>query len=193
MNRSLALLVIAFLGCDTRYQIEELRMPEKNPMTYEFDASIPEVHQAIRDRFVNRPGMALEFASDSSIVWGDPVLKRPENINDAFIWNRHGDTSRVYVRKASYVMYVVPHLIHISAVGEKRTEVEVRAIDPHIVIGVKFPRNVLPPDVGGALTKPVPPSTIEEYQILLEIGKGLGVEGSMPKLIMPEQAARPGS
>lgn len=187
----LLILIIFSIGCDTKYKYIELKMPKKNPTSYEFDASIEQIQDAIRQNFFHIPGKYLGFASDTNLVWGEDILAKPENVNDAFIYLHFGDSSRVYHRideDHKMIPYWYSIHIHITSIGERKTKVEVRAINPTIGIGIRFPMNVLPREPGAAIEKDVPTSTIEEYEILLEIGDALGVKNKMDPIVLPEPA-----
>ncbi len=185
---------MACVGCDRIYDIEELRLPAKNPTSYEFGFSLSRTTEALREGVYNIIGWHIEFATDTSIVWGEAVLRKPENTNDAYIIDLgEFDTSRIYFwRKGRGTPYFVSHHVHLTALGATKTRVDVIAVDPEITVGVRFPYYLplVPSEPGAAVLRKVPPSTIEEYEILLLIGRALGVEQKMPKIILPEHPTK---
>ena len=174
--------------------IEELRLPAKNPTSYEFGFSLSRTKEALREGVSHMIGWHIEFATDTSIIWGKAVLRKSENANDAYI--RHMgrfDTSRIYFwRKGGGAPYFVSHHIHLTPLGEDKTRVDVIAVDPAITVGVRFPYYLpfVPSVPDAAILKKVPPSTIEEYKILLVIGRNLGVEQEMPKIVLPDHPTK---
>jgi hypothetical protein len=184
---ALFVFILSLNGCDTKYKYIELEMSEKNPISYVFNATIEQIHQALVSKYNNFPGISLEFASDSSIVWGSKYLNSPDNINDAFIWNYFPDTSIVYYNQQNKIPYYYSLHLHIIKIDNTKTEVEIITINPEIMTGIRFPSNVLssvfhqPP-----ITKSVHPSTIEEYRVLLNIGEVLGIKDKMPTMRVPK-------
>jgi len=75
--------------------------------------------------------------------------------------------------------------LHIKSIDGLHSQITVTTIDSKIVIGKEMiPK---PPHfVRKDKTLAVEPSTIEEYEILLEIGKLVGEKG-MPPLSLPEK------
>jgi hypothetical protein len=167
-------------------------MPMKNPTSFEFHASVSQVHDALRKMSV-RPSRVIELASDSNTVWGREILRKPENSLDAFARLYARDSSRIFYRRENIIPYWYAFHIHITEKEKDRTLVEIRTINPRIGIGTRFPYNILPwSEPNKTITREVEPSTIEEYMILLEIGKELGQRERMPPLIMPERGSRAG-
>lgn len=193
MRTVLIILLFALVGCDRREHLEELTLPAKNPTSYEFGFSLARTKEGVRRGLVGTPSWHIEFASDSSIVWGETILRKPENAHDAYVEHMGQDTSRIFIwRKGRGAPYFVQHHIHLEVLAENRTRVDVIAVNPRITIGARFPYYLpyVPSVPDAAITRKVPPSTIEEYEILLKIGRALGVEQEMPKLILPEAHAK---
>ncbi|MBI5019883.1 MAG: hypothetical protein HZB59_00410 [Ignavibacteriales bacterium] len=189
-------LIVTFLllvGCDSKYGYYELKMPKKNPTSYIFNFSIDVIKIIIKQNHEKMPLKYIESAEDSSIVWGEYILRKPENKNDFYLMNMlPSDTSIIYYRVIDETVKTLPYIysihLHITSLDSSKTLVNVITIRPRICIGVRFPYNVLPisePDA--SLMKIVAPSTIEEYTVLLVIGEALGMKDKMPTLILPEQ------
>ncbi len=192
--RSLNLIfLVVIMGCDSYIDYAELRMPVKNPVEYEFEASIEDVKKATKMAVGRiRRGYSIEFATDSVIVWGRDVLKEPANVNDAFVYTYGLDSSRIYYSPDRGIFYYYDLHLHLTQTA-KGTRVEVRTIDPRIRAGTRFPANLIPTPIRGfGIMRAVPPSTIEEYEILLAIGDALGVKHKMPPLILPESPSKGG-
>ncbi len=183
----LLLLLLSLMAVgDVHYKIEPLSMPEKNPTSYIFAGDSAKVTAAIRaaDAKGAFGRVSLELAIDSKVLWGRDILTRPANNRDAYLHHRDLDTSRVYTRDGGKgVVYYIAHHLHLTPVDGGRTRVEVIAIRPEILTG--YPWNFFGVTHPSPYTEHVPPSTIEEYEILLAIGREFGMEKDMPPLKLP--------
>ena len=166
-----------------------MKLPRKNPTTWAFRASIEEVQYALRNEYANAIAKDIEFAGDSNIVWGRKILREVDNKNDAYLYNYDGGNSLMYRDSIRGIPYSYCLHFHITNASENLTEVSVRTIDPCIYIGQHFPFNVLTfLEPKAPIIKKVPPSTIEEYRVLLAIGKRLGQKDQMPPLVLPDSS-----
>jgi hypothetical protein len=113
------------------------------------------------------------------------LIKRNEDDFYLHSYNDPFKPSALYVdsSKVGYP-YVAEFYIHLTAIDSFSTSVSIKTFNSVIAIGHSIIPNF---HNGGYLggSKKVPPSTIEEYEILLRIGKALGVESQMPKLVLP--------
>jgi hypothetical protein len=92
--------------------------------------------------------------------------------------------SFVYKRGNEPLDYAASFHIQLNAVDSAKTEVIITTVKPRVVVGKEFwPQG--PHFVRPLLYKNVPPSTIEEYEILLKIGGETG-EKNMPTIIYPK-------
>lgn len=82
-------------------------------------------------------------------------------------------------------LYKATFLVLFSSVNQYTTLARVKAICPRIAIGYRYTYNFHNDETKEVIWEDAEPSTIEEYQILLRIGKALGVQDSMPKLMVP--------
>jgi hypothetical protein len=187
------LLLSAFIvtGCDEHFKMEEVPWHGKNPTSYVFAADTNRVRTAIdmAERHANWAGHIL-WATDTIIYELDakPILKKPENRRDAYIFRYFHDSSWVYTHDGGKpVVYFVAHHLHVTPVDSAHTRVDVNAVNPHITAGVRGLNKLLGEPHGGAITQPVSPTTIEEYALLRAIGRELGEEDTMPPLIVPER------
>lgn len=169
----------------------EKRTVVSNPTTYVFDYSKNEVKRAIIDVFSRGKSndMVLSYRS-SKLKPRDTldIFDQPGNYDDFYLHPSRfiiGESSSYFIngRKADY--HVDGFHLHVSDIDGAHTQVEIITIDPKIIAG----KHLLPS--GPHFTRElkfidVPPSTIEEYEILLLIGKSLGQKG-MPELKKPVQ------
>lgn len=175
------LLSLLFNACEVKYH--ELKLVDRNPMSYVFKFSIDTIKARLKINWEKFSTKEIEFASDSNIVRGNKVLRGKENINDAYIYSFWDDTSLVYVSSEEPLLYYAEYHLHLTASDSTNTYIEVRTVDSHIITGKNFLRGYTHVNLK---TVDVPPSSIEEYKILLIIGEILGVKDSMPKLKLPK-------
>jgi hypothetical protein len=94
--------------------------------------------------------------------------------------------SKIYFAKGrGFLDYQAWFYLHLESIDNKHTKVRISTFKPEVVVG----RKVLPGPphfVRRDKTLTVEPSTIEEYEILLEIGNLVG-EKKMPPLILPNE------
>ncbi|MDP3684177.1 MAG: hypothetical protein Q8S01_09610, partial [Ignavibacteria bacterium] len=131
MRNWCVLFLLLLVGCDSKIDYVELKMTNKNPTSYLFDASIEKVKRAIRDHYEEFPLTYLESADDSSISWGEAILRLPENKNDFFIRNMIPiDTSSIYIGKKESIPYFYSLHIHLKMIDSTKTMVEINTINP---------------------------------------------------------------
>ena len=182
INFGLLLLVISvqfISGCMINYH--ELNLKDRNPTSFVFNFPSLEVRSKLKAKWQNVSSKYITFADGPSFAWGDKIFDKPENRNDAYVYNA-ADTSKIYVSEDGPVYYHAEYHIHLTEVSENKTKVEIFTINPSISIGHKpFSQYIhMTP-----IEREVLPSTIEEYEILLKIGEILGVKDSMPKIKLP--------
>jgi hypothetical protein len=172
--------VLILTGC--RMKIQEYKMDKKNPTSYIFPTSIQKIHEILKKNYFGGDHI-LDFASDSSHwSWGEAFLTKPGNENDACLFQTN--TSKVYFSKDDTVYQTVMSLIHITKIESNTTKVEIFTDESSINIEYNpYPQAFH----AGISSKKVPPTTIEEYEILLKIGEELHMAYKMPKLILPEK------
>ncbi|NTW33502.1 MAG: hypothetical protein HGB12_12925, partial [Bacteroidetes bacterium] len=116
------------------------------------------------------------------------VLQLKENINDFVLkefihWNEC--KSKVYFNKKNEPhIYHGTYQIHLEKLSDKQTRVSIIVSDSGIIYGTKLP--VLPNMIRVNKLKAMPPTTVEEYEILQIIGRGLGVK-DMPSIKIPNK------
>lgn len=154
------------IGCYTK---EKLLVP--NPTSYVFDAGIEDARKAILTRVEDSLRGYTVYAKED---YENDIFSK--NIkNDALLQNVLDVGSKMYFRFGKPLPYFPEFIIHLDSISEKKTNVVVYTSDTTIVVGgIGFSH------FGYTFEKKVSPSTIEEYEILLLIGRQLGQEG-MPE------------
>jgi hypothetical protein len=183
----LSILFFLVRGCEISYS--ELKMPRKNPTSYIFDCKLYELRDLIQDSYFdfNRAlnGEAYSLYSviqDSIHLRGFPFLFKNENIND-LVYSHYSGPSNIYISKESTIVYSASFHIHFTRLGNNKTQVSIFTLKPKITVKVK---TIIQHAPGFYNTYEVEPSTVEEYKILLVIGKKMGVADQMPKLLLPK-------
>ena len=159
-------LSVLTIGCYTK---EKLLVP--NPTSYVFDAGIEDARKAILTRVEDSLRGYTVYAKED---YENDIFSK--NIkNDALLQNVLDVGSKMYFRFGKPLPYFPEFIIHLDSISEKKTNVVVYTSDTTIVVG-----GIGVPHFGYTWEKKVSPSTIEEYEILLLIGRQLGQEG-MPE------------
>lgn len=173
-----------FFSCTTYY---ELVLDNKNPTFFCYDASIQQTKSAIKNGLGKNQirELSLYFKEDNRY----DILKAKENLNDAYLRTfLDYMKSKIYYKENKPLQYTADFHLHLDSLPDNKTRVTISTINPRIITGVK-------PGIGDNLTigasnfKSVPPSTIEEYEILLIIGKQLG-QSNMPPCNYPNKDAK---
>jgi len=183
-------LCVFALGCNSnRNVIDVTSLPVKNPTAYDFNASLEQVKQAISEA----RGTNWQFGSgmlhvDQVLSWKEDnnpfaakIFAKPENGNDAFLWGMANTIgkSQVYSKDGKGLEYYADFHLHLIALNPIKTRVEVFTYNNYVMAGTEWH-----PQAQAGIHLVVPPSSIEEYQILLDVGRELGEKG-MPKLVIP--------
>jgi thiol-disulfide isomerase/thioredoxin len=163
---------------------------EKNPTEYFFNTSLDSVRSAMYDGFANRKYCCYSFGDSSSHFFKkaeheqrtqtDLVL----SLDDWF--NPYCGTclSQVYYKNdIEPYLYICTFLIHLEDF-DNGVKVKIYAINPKIYVGKMFLRNIAFHSRGPRF-KEVPSTSVEEYEILQIIGKGLGIE--IPEIKIPQK------
>jgi hypothetical protein len=176
--------MLLFTSCNTYY---ELLLENENPTEYCFDANVNQVKIAIEEGLGNYQikGLALYFRQDNRF----DILQLKGNENDAYLRTfLEPMKSKIYFKDNKALLYSADFHVHLDSLTENKTRVTVVTLKSEVSTGKKL-------GIGDNLTlgssnlKSVPPSTIEEYEILLIIGKKLGQEG-MPPCNYPSKEAK---
>jgi hypothetical protein len=169
--------------------VERKALRTRNPTTYVFN----EPKSVIRIAIISALG-DLKYKDLTLLYTGSRFLmsdtfdlfEQPGNSDDFLLTpspsNLFPFKSVEYFRDSLGVEYHASFHLHIVALNEGQTQVDVITIDPKIIVGVK---DQLSPHLKRPLEyQAVEPSTVEEYEILRIIGYEIGT-AEMPKIIYP--------
>jgi|SRR5215469_11702024 len=185
--------------------IQERKLLRQNPTNFEFRASIPEVQSAIRKAFnskwrrelnlrsktatakgpLYRPlqlqGASLIWKGDADTLTGD-ILRMAGNEDDAYLFGGPScvGLSQVYFKDGDPLVYFANFHIHLASINASQTRVTIFTIAPAVVAGIEQHFAHGPAYVFAE----VPPTSIEEYEILRRIGLQLGIT-NMPDVNIP--------
>ena len=129
----------------------------------------------------------INVPSEISKLFSQVINKQVINKQDIFLLSDGGYwKSKIYQKKnAVFLDYRVSFYLHLENIDENHTKVSIKTIEPNVIVG----NDLLPSPphfIRNYKIMVVEPSTIEEYEILLEIGKLIG-EKEMPLLILPNE------
>ncbi|PGH39809.1 MAG: hypothetical protein CRN43_06800 [Candidatus Nephrothrix sp. EaCA] len=178
MKFNFFLITIFSVSCYSTSQLVK-HMPNY-PTSYVFEGNILKVKNAIKKAYYQAGyrGGYFDFADDRIILstQAEKIFSSGSNKNDYYFSRGLFPESKVYFSKKNKPFpYYADFHIHISEIDSGRTKVEIYTFNSKIEIGSEFFPS-LPHLVRLAKTKAVPPTTIEEYTILLKIGEVLGIE-----------------
>jgi hypothetical protein len=175
----------SFTSCQTK--IVKIEMVKKNPTEYVFNTPMDNLYSQVSKLRVSK--MTLWDASKKNMV--------KTNISTLFLQSNNKfdfylepvyylRKSKIYQKETGDSLdYLAGFYLHLESINESHAKISITTIDPLIVIGrdlLPSPPNMVRKDK----TMPVEPSTIEEYEILLEIGRLVG-EKNMPPINLPEK------
>ena len=169
------MLLLTFSCASSKPVLEEPSV--KNPTFYVFSKSKQEVEKAIVEALGGyESSKRRKFYRYFLVQHPNGKIKlKPDE----------GNLSKVYFRKNGEAYLYCPDIqIVIDSITENTTKVIINVIDPE----VRTRLTILPAFPHGRAWKykAVPATTVEEYEILLMIGKEL-YEGNMPELKIPER------
>jgi len=171
---------ITIMGCYTKKKLDN-----PNPTSYVFNDNVEQVKEAIKNELGDYQIECLALYMNEDLDSYTDIYSNPKNKNDAvlrtFLCNVESKIYYWWIGTPLY--YRVDFHIHIDSLSENRTKVEIKTLNPEICIGGIPLGNS---GHGSSWMKSVPPSTIEEYEILLIIGKHLG-ENGMPPCNYPQK------
>ena len=178
------LLILLFSGC---WSYKSLKLETKNPTEYIFKVNSSLLKKTLINSFPYKFYKGLEliyYPKDTfSIYFCDTVRL---NNNRIFLYNDNADelSSEVYYKHHRKLRYYAGFLIIIDSLDSIHTKVKIKTIKSQIVVGYELLPSI-PHFVRLEKTKPVPPSTIEEYELLRYIGSKIGAD-SMPPVVYPK-------
>ena len=190
IKRGVILISLFFLLINNVDLIKANPQNYLNPTEYIFNSNIQKIKTAIENQFSNYKfnKMWLEKSLNPESIKIKEVFKKFKNNQNDFYLYSSGPIgfSQVYKDKNGHGLeYYATFYLRVTEIDSIKTKVEVITIDPMIVNGKDIIPS-LPHLVKKDKFKVVPPSTIEEYEILLIIGKEVGLMDKMPKLNKPK-------
>ena len=192
--RILLLLVFIFFAVACNRGILKTTLEKKNPTEYQFNVPIDSIHKLIiGNRFLFFDDMAVMSLEQKLIIPIEIVkkLEKPVNKYDMFIDRSFNTQKKSYTYKnqdGEYLEYLVSFYLHLDSIDINKTKITIETFEPELIRGYDFlpspPHFVRNPKwlIGE-------PSTIEEYSLLLKIGKAIG-EKNMPSLILPNMYSK---
>jgi hypothetical protein len=182
----LACFEASFVSCQNK--ITKIELINKNPIEYVFNTSIDSLYSVGSNQLKVDFTMILDSSHKSMAPDNiEKLFLQPGNNHDLYLFPIYYlGKSKIYIREnGDSIFYRASFYLHLEKKDEKRTQVIIKTIKPEIIVGKKlFPS--LPHLIRGDRTIEVEPTTIEEYEILLEIGKLVG-EKNMPPINLPEK------
>jgi len=194
--------------------LQERLLPHPNPTNYEFDASVSEVTNAIKKAYgidwclaqskknqkriwegsadattkhaltlaLQQPAPSLFFKGEADTI-SKHLLTKAGNENDAYLFGSTSPIgeSQVYFKDNQPLIYYADFHIHLTALDPKKTRVDIFTCDSSVVAGLDEGWS---PHGPSFIYVEVPPTTIEQYQILLGIGQQIRTK-DMPPLVTP--------
>jgi hypothetical protein len=190
-NKAFMLILICFeaLFVSCQDKITKIKLINKNPVEYTFNTSKDSLFKTMTVKLTFLRIMSIMSIKDKSNVPSEisELFSQGINKQDIFLLSDGGYwKSRIYQKKdGEFLDYRVSFYLHLEKIDENHTKVIIKTIEPKVIVGMEFFPS--PPHfVRNNKTIAVEPSTIEEYEILLEIGKIVG-EKDMPTLILPDE------
>jgi hypothetical protein len=185
----LLILLFILFAISRNKKILKTTLERKNPIEYVFNVSIDSIHKmSIKNKYSLFEHAAVWTIKEKLIIPMEIVnnLEKPANKYDMFIDARF-DNLKSYTYKnheGEYLEYLVSFYIHLDSIDISKTKVSIETFDPKLIRD-----HDLLPSPPHFVRNPKwligEPSTIEEYSILLNIGKSIG-EKNMPSLILPD-------
>lgn len=178
-----ALIFCTLTGCCFKMA---MRLRPPNPTEYVFHTGLSAARSAVWQTFTER-GLRYRnmIAEDRSTPHHDTLLDVEANQRDVSLYSYEDiGKSAKYYSWWGRLKLNASFLIHFDSVGTGLTSISIRTYDSEVMSGIR-------PGLGDNLTllKPcyssAPPSSVEEYELLLLIGRLLGEQG-MPQLRKPE-------
>lgn len=177
-----------------------LILPQPNPTSYTFRMPVTEFltgatqaltfrHQIQEPIFAPLDGHTAIFrVADSKhhLFAPEPLFRDPANTNDLYL-HTYGSPiapSSVYRGAKEGLAFFASFHLHLTDTGTNVTIATVTALGTEIVNGWYFGLNIHTGFGRQARIVPASPTTVEEYTILLYLGRYLGVT-DMPELVVP--------
>lgn len=171
--------------CYSKEKVLKLELPKKNPTEYVYNYSIESLHKIIVLHNFNKLMLIDTEEKNLAPTIVEDLFSESKNKFDIFLWSIGVYCkSKIYFnKKGLFYDYIVSFYLHLEKIDENCTKISIKTIEPEIIIGKEFFPS--PPHFVRKSKKiDVEPSSIEEYEILLEIGDLLKIK-DMPQIILP--------
>jgi hypothetical protein len=182
----LVCLETSFVSCQN--MITKIELINNNPVEYTFYTPIDSLY-ARASKQLKITNMRLRDITKKNMLTNNisSLFSRPNSIFDFYLEPMYYlHKSKIYLKEnGDSLDYLAGFYLHLESIDETHTKVKITTIEPRIIIGRELlpsPPNMVRKDK----TMPVEPSTIEEYKILLDIGRLVG-EKDMPPLNLPDK------
>lgn len=165
----------------------------KNPTSFLFSFPVRQVKSAILNEFAEYPKryrhMLIEHIDTDVILSGnfEKIFSDSLNRYDLLLYysGSIGRSQTYFDADGNALDYYADFHIHLTEIHPNQTRVDIITIDPAVAVGKELLPS-LPHFVRNIRYEDVNPTTIEEYEILRKIGRGLGVDESMPPVVYPD-------
>lgn len=170
-----------------------------NPRSYTYTKGLEDVKNAIKEGFSKYQFRTMKLDSMHKVsINGKNYLKSAldiiepasdSNTNDFILYSESsiGYSKMFFTKRMDSLLYYAGFRLHLNVIDANHVQVRIITIKP----AVETSKHIITAGPCGAYktsqTRYVEPSSIEEYEILLIIGKKLGIQG-MPSLVLPNSA-----
>jgi|GEM_PF-2516999 len=168
------LLITLFLS---RYIVLIKPVDELYPMSYVYKSSANEIRKVLIETFSNSKFYGLDCQIGYDSIGRELVhVTEKENRNHFFInwnsWESSGEVSKIYYNLFGRLKLIPSYHIILDSISDMQTKLIIISF-PKVKAGLSFSQNHLMPYITSRHVN-VLPSTIEEYEILFNIGQKVG-------------------
>jgi hypothetical protein len=184
--------LIVFGSCSFTPTYFEYQLEKPNPVSYSYNFSIGKIKEAIAYEFVPEKDTLIPefYLKGGTKIKFSPThyLDKLEDTLELHPLNDYLRSKIFTYEDGEVIPYHVVFKLILKSLGDELTKIEVKTINPWIITENKgFSAKFLGCFVDvSPKVRVVEPSTIEEYQILMRIGKRLGIEKLMPQIVLPD-------
>ena len=150
------------------------KLERPNPTSYLFSSPVAELRNAIDASISSNHQEGRRYGS-----WMPSGLDFHGSTETEYDMHQITMSDIYYHWWKTPLEYSADFKLRLTPVSNKNTRVDIQTSESKVRIGPNFGAH------GGDSYEPVPPTTVEEYRILLKIGSALGEQG-MPQLQLPK-------
>ena len=193
-------IALLFPSC-SHPAIRTLALPKPNPTSYTFPLNVNVLHSRAKQAFAY--GLQMEHPifyfegrsvtlnvqdSQHHLFAPDAIFRDPANTNDLYLHNYGWPIAEsiIYRGTKGGLTFFADFHLHLAETETNSTTVTVTALNTRVVNGWNFGLDIHTGFGRLACIVPAQPTTVEEYSILLYLGRYIGVTG-MPELIVPTE------